>query len=472
MKRFQPQTARDYAVEAIAAVYSRRQFAADRLEALDARSQLDPREAGLATQLAYGTVRHTITISAVLKHVAEYEPARVKPLLRAILHCGAFQVIYLDRVPTYAAVDEAVEQAKRHAGKRGGAMVNAILRRLTKAIVAEPTEWKPSDPRLVRLDWSRARAFSQAVLPDPVQGTEARFLADASGAGARWCDRWTADHGSAEAASIAWAAQAEPPIVIQRNALGSDETWSTLSRSMSEASAGESAAPARDVLYSSRITDSLRAALHAGDVYVQDVTAHGVVDVLEPEADEQILDYCAAPGGKTIATAIRMRNRGRVVAADTSEDRLARLAQNATRLGLHCVTVHPWPADGAPGAADDVAIPDTFDAVLVDVPCSNTGVFARRPEARFNAIGRLLPALTELQLQLMQDAAKRVRVNGRLVYSTCSIEPSENEALLQRFLASNVGWRQTHQQLTLPQWGSACSAWRDGGYVARLERSE
>jgi 16S rRNA (cytosine967-C5)-methyltransferase len=197
---------------------------------------------------------------------------------------------------------------------------------------------------------------------------------------------------------------------------------------------------------------------------VQDTTAHAAAQAVEARPGEHVLDVCAAPGGKSIALALAMEDRGCVVACDTAPARLMRVDANVTRLGLNCVRTRLHGPTQADVGSDD----GKFDAALVDVPCSNTGVIARRPEARLGLTRQKLRSLVAVQRGLLQTAADWVRPQGRLVYSTCSIEPEENEQVVAAFLKTNAAWRLACEKTFVPAWGPRASDWRDGGYYAQF----
>jgi 16S rRNA (cytosine967-C5)-methyltransferase len=201
----------------------------------------------------------------------------------------------------------------------------------------------------------------------------------------------------------------------------------------------------------------------SGGCYVQDTSARAAVKVVQARRAERIADWCAAPGGKSIALAIDQRDTGMVAALDIDGPRLRRINENVERLGLKSVIV------GTHAEAAESGEP--FDAVLVDAPCSNTGVIARRPEARFSLNEVKLASLAALQKEILAAAAAAVRPGGRLVYSTCSIEPEENELAIAMFAQTHPGWTLEASELTLPRWGPRKSDWRDGGFAARLRRS-
>ncbi len=468
-----PVDGRVAAARAVAAALAGQGFAAAQLAAR--REQLAPREAALSLELAQGALRHLLTIEHVLPRVAAYDRRRTPHAVRAVLATAAYQVVWLDRVPIYAAVDAAVDAARAVAGGRASAMVNAVLRRLAAAIAERRASWVRLDPRQVRVNWEQACVFDRPVLPPPEPDGKrwSAHLAAATGERptrfAALVERW----GAAAAEAVAWASQACPPLVLQRNPLrATPEAFAAEVRALAGAAAefvGDAAVlPAGlPVLESPLFTE--------GRAYVQDHTAHAAALAVQASPGERILDLCAAPGGKTAALAGAMGNRGTVVACDRDGARLERVRKNIARLGLQNVEVRLIPADEVGLVADPdtaAARPDLgqFDAVLVDVPCSNTGVLARRPEARLGLTARKLASLIRLQERLLGRAAACVRPGGRLVYSTCSLEPEENEGVVAAFLATCAGWRLDAAELTRPTWGPRLADWRDGGYWARLIR--
>ncbi len=190
-----------------------------------------------------------------------------------------------------------------------------------------------------------------------------------------------------------------------------------------------------------------------GAFYIQDPSTLLAVDMLNPRPGEAVLDLCAAPGGKTTAIAAHMKNDGRVVATDIREDRLKQLRENCKRLGADCVEVMPLGTD----------VREKFDRVLADVPCSNTGVMRRRVDLRWRLQPRDLQATTKIQREILRQAARNVKPGGLLVYSTCSLEPEENEQMVKAFLERNRAFGLEAERALLP--------WRDGvdgAYVAAL----
>jgi len=462
---------RTAAALAVADALTGRQFAAEALREMRAAGRLAGREAGLALEVAQGAIRHLITIEHVLTSVARFPqvPAKlsraVPPDVRAVLTTAAYQVIWMDRVPPFAAVDQAVEVARRLAQPRAAGMVNAVLRRLSGAIAQRRAAWERLSAAQVRVGWDQACQFDRTVLP--VAGERAggaAHLSAATGERPRRYRYLVARYGPERAEAVAWASQALPAIVLQRHVLR--VTQEQFARNLRDAF-GQAVEFASDAAFVPLATDAVNApAFQQGLTYIQDTTAHAAALAVQAEPGERVLDLCAAPGGKSAALALQMRDQGEVVACDTAPERLLRVRDNATRLGLTCVRTRVLPADD-PNLPDDAP---PFDAALVDVPCANTGVIARRPEARLGLTTRKLRSLATAQAELLRRAARHVRPGGRLVYSTCSLEPEENERIVAAFLDENAEWRRDAEQTTLPAWGPRLADWRDGGYWARLRR--
>jgi 16S rRNA (cytosine967-C5)-methyltransferase len=204
--------------------------------------------------------------------------------------------------------------------------------------------------------------------------------------------------------------------------------------------------------------DRLERLLDDGVLAIQDPSAMLAVEVLAPKAGEAVLDLCASPGTKTTQIIEAMGDRGRVVASDRSPDKLEPIRQVVARRGIKSVEI--CLAEDAARTAPSGG----FDAALVDAPCSNTGVLARRVEARWRLRAHDIPELAALQVRLLGQAAGLLRPGGRLVYSTCSLEAEENEGVLEAFLAGRGGWDLVRCQQVFP------AADHDGGFVALLAR--
>jgi len=399
--------------------------------ALAAQSLSGP-DRGLCQELVYGVVRWQATLDWL---IARKTPGRQqKPALQDLLRLGLYQIFWLDRIPAHAAVHETVEQA-RHAGFGPQAgFINAVLRGCLREADATRKlleELKASDPAL---------GFSHPT----------------------WLvERWRAEFGDESTRRLlAW--DNTPPKVFARV-----NTLKTMAEKLLPQWRDENVDYdffARDWT-SENLVFELKShpplaslpSFRAGHFYLQDPSTLLAVHELDPQPGETILDLCAAPGGKTTYLAQRMGNQGRIAAHDVSAERLKRLDENCRRLGATCVeTVSDW--QSAIGNRQ-------FDKVLLDAPCSNTGVLRRRVDLRWRITPEEITRLRATQLELLQQAACSVRAGGVLVYSTCSLEPEENTAVVNDFLAGNPAFAQLRQRALTP-FGHGV----DGAFVAAMQR--
>jgi 16S rRNA (cytosine967-C5)-methyltransferase len=198
-----------------------------------------------------------------------------------------------------------------------------------------------------------------------------------------------------------------------------------------------------------------------GEFYVQDPSTLIAVDVLDPQPGESVLDMCAAPGGKTTYIAQKMQNRGRIIAADSSRERLGRLVENCSRLGVNIVSTLVCEGTRLGNCLHNAE----FDRVLLDAPCSNTGVLRRRVDLRWRIEEKEIARLAALQQELLATATKLTRPGGVLVYSTCSLEREENERVVERFSVQHPEFTLKTTRSTFPPWDTV-----DGAYIARFLR--
>ncbi len=428
----QPLSGRAAAIVALVPALDGRKFASEILRELRGSGQLDGREAALATEIAQGTIRHLVTIEHILAAVATYEPRRVSLRLRAILASATYQIVWMDRVPVFAAVDEAVNLARRQVRGRSPAMVNAVLRRLGRAIRQRVGPWERLNPEHIRTGWDRACVFDFPVLPPAANDLEA-YLAAATGEREQRFRRLCERLGPESAELVAWASQAVPVTVVQRHALRATTGAFEQSLRVSFGNEIDFAHGAAFLLPAAAIKDA--PAFQDGLIYVQDLTAHAAALAVDAQPDERILDLCAAPGGKTVTLANSMQNRGHIVAVDVSAPRLALLDASVARLGLSCVRTRLI----TPDAPDPAGAGPPCDAALVDVPCSNTGVIARRPEARRGLAPAKLRTLIAMQRELLRRAARCLRPAGASSTARAASNPKRTSRLSRILSAKTPG---------------------------------
>ena len=416
------------------------------------RSQLTARDRAFATELVYGTLRWRGRIDFYLSHLLDRDFDKLEPLVATALRLGAYQLLFSDRVPATAAVDESVRCARAAGAERATGLVNAVLRRLAaeRDTIALPT---------LELD-PVGHLVHDLSLP-------------------RWiAERWIEQFGAAEAAALARASNDPPPLTVRTNRrrVGVEDLLADVRSRFPEATRCRLAVDG--IILGRRGHPALDPSFLAGRFTVQDEASQLVVSLLDPQAGERVLDACAAPGGKTTAIAERLGDQGRVVAVDRHPRRLNLVQRAARRLGLGTIRTEErdatLPFDGSPGAA-------AFDRVLVDAPCSGLGALRRNADARWR-IGADDPArLAEVQLAILKNAADVLRPGGVLVYSVCTILPEENEAVVQAFLDDTGDYVRAPAGALPPEVRTVvgpdgymrCLPHRhdtDGFFAARLER--
>ena len=451
--------ARMAALEALRHVDSGGGFLREELHATFTRYALTPRDRALATQLAAGVLRHRRTLRLVLSHLRKGAGSRVgaiQPHLLSILELGAFQLLFLDRVPAYAAVNEAVEAAVRTGhgpgGKRVGGFVNGMLRGLGRLVVGHDPEGRPARDALPHPEGGVVR-LKEPVLPDE-RDSRAAYLGAAYSFPDWLVAGWLTVYGDATEELCRWSnrrprtfARLNPKCAGVRSLNGEGIlTPADLVPGPRPGSYDVSGLP----------LERLEALLAAGTLTVQDPSAMAPVEALAPAAGENVLDLCASPGTKTTQIVEAMGDRGRVVACDRTEEKLGPIRETVARRGLTSVTVC------LSSDAEKAAPAGGFDAALVDAPCSNTGVLARRPEARWRLRSEDMQELPRIQTVVLAQAAALVRPGGRLVYSTCSLQPEENDGVIQAFATGRGDWRLVRRELILP------SPDHDGAFWAML----
>lgn len=368
----------------------------------------DERDRSLASEIASGTLRWMGALDAVIQAYTRRPPAGLDAEVLDILRLGAYQLLHLERVPPHAVVSDAVELAREARKSSATALVNAVLRRIDRERDRLPLPIRP-DPA----ERGRAEDYLSLTLSHP------RWLAT------RWLDRVGFE------AAEAWAIfdNQPAPLTLRANTLvnGRDE----LARQLEALRVGTT--PARFAPHGLYVTGGSpfgTPLFERGAFLIQDEASQLVAEVAAARPGERVLDACASPGGKTVAMAGSMEDRGTLVAGDKRSRRVRLLAQTVTRSCARAVRLVRADADALPFGP-------VFDLVLLDAPCSGLGTLRRDPEIRWRRAETDLTALAEAQRRMLESAAAAVRPGGRVVYATCSSEPEENEDLVSAFLAEH-----------------------------------
>jgi len=513
-------SARAIAAEVLNRCDPKRNYASPILDGLLHKTEQRQR----ATDLVFGTLRNRGVLDAVIAAFSGRPVQRIQAGLLNIIRIGTYELVYSPATEEYAIVNEAVGNTKAVAGEKQAGFVNAVLRQIIRHISnrqiplaqghvrrtlphpSTPLRACPEEFEGVKKRCSSCRAktrhstghltverrrgttgceFDTDFLPDS-EASLAGYLSMAFSLPewlvTDWLDqfahpstslrvkrgtlpfmpprdtlRWSED----EVRQICFASNRRPSIYLRPNTLKT--TMDALAEKLRQAGVDlDMDADNSMIRIKSPQAVPQLPGFTAGEFIVQDITASQPVRMLNPQPDWTILDLCAAPGTKTTQLAEATDDAAKIIATDIDARRLEMVRENVTRLCIKSVDIIPY--DELFGMTN-IQIENSFDCVLLDVPCSNTGVLARRIEARYRINPAKMQGLSRIQAGLLDRAAHMVKPNGKICYSTCSIQKVENSKLVEDFLKKNKNFTLESEQLTLP---SAEGFDHDGGYTAIL----
>jgi len=414
-----------------------------------------------ASDLVFGTIRNRSAIDIVITKVADVPRERIPKIALNILRIAGYELIYSPATAEYAIVNEAVNQAKEIVGRRQSGFVNAVLRKICRSIVNRNTPLSQSDlQKTLPCGLRFGCEFNLDLLPNP-DAEPVSYLSGAFSLPAWLIKTWQVEFGLQQTQSICFASNRRPRLYVRVNTLKT--TTEALAESFRLEGINFEVLPEQSMI---RVTAggavSALPGFADGMFSIQDPTACRAVKLLKPQSGQVIADMCAAPGGKTTQLAQLMGNKGRIIATDIDAKRLEKVAENCKRLGITIVTTVPYDK-----FARAVSQSDCCDAILLDVPCSNTGVLARRCEVRLRISSKMVSDLSKIQAELLQSAGAMLKSKTRLCYSTCSIQRQENSEQVEEFLSKSKDFELELEDLTLP---SSDNFDCDGGYAAILRK--
>lgn len=361
---------------------------------------LDHRDGALCSRIAIGVLQNTAYLDHYIGCYCSMPLKKLDPRLLDILRLSAYQLLFMDKIPVSAAVNEGVSLCKKQVNAKASGLCNAVLRR-----IAENRESLPEIPGKPGADYLS------------VKYSHPKWL----------IEEMLDEHGYAFTEQALMANNMVPPVYAHSNPL---HEHAALTVSLAQLGAVDSQ-PEGSVVLSTTAGMTHMEAFKNGDFYIQDLAAKLAAIAGDAKPGMTVLDSCAAPGGKTIATAMLMENKGKIISCDIHDKKLRLIRENTERLGIDIVETR---AMDARKPYEDMA--EAFDLIIADVPCSGLGVIRRRPEIRQKSKAELdnLPAI---QLDILEGLAPCVKPGGAILYSTCTVRSKENELLVQQFLSKH-----------------------------------
>lgn len=370
-------------------------------------SKLSDKDKALTTALVYGVLQRDITLEYIISSMSSVKISKISKYILLILKLGIYQLVYMDKIPESAAVNESVKLAKKYGAKSTG-FVNAILRNVARGNIKKPED---KYDRLA-FEYSFPRELAK---------------------------KWIEDFGEEDALPLMQAMNEVAPMCVRVNTLKT--TVEKMTAVLPNATLGKYSANAL-------ITDGFdvqnSVEYKSGFITIQDEAAMLACEILEPKKGELVMDLCAAPGGKSTYLAQIMENDGEILSFDIYEHKIKLIEENARRLGIDIIS-----ASVGDACVFNEKYKDCADKVLADVPCSGLGIIRKKPEIK--KAYKQDNNLAEIQYKILENAALYLKSGGELVYSTCTVAKEENENIVNRFLAAHKEFEAVDIKKYLPK---------------------
>jgi 16S rRNA (cytosine967-C5)-methyltransferase len=417
--------------------------------------KLERIDASLTTEIVYGTIQRLNTIDYFLNRFVQKGLTKLEPWVRSLLRLSFYQLYYLDKIPEHAAVHEAVAIAKRKGHQGISGMVNGVLRNVI-------------------------RNKADLKVPDHLSAVERIALEHSH---PQWMvSRWIKQYGEKTAEDICRSNNEPPRVSVRVNTMRHDPQSMAKLMAHNGLSVRRSALSPSGIIVEGSGNMALTDWYKEGDISIQDESSMLVAEVVRPEPGMEVLDCCAAPGGKTAHMAEKMKDRGVIYAVDIHPHKQKLIQEQAARLGLGIVETVIHDAQSLPDRFAD----GSFDRILLDAPCSGLGVIRRKPDLKWNKEESEIADISQLQYDILCSVQRLLRADGILVYSTCTIEYEENQGLIQKFLGAHPEFElETALDELLPDEGGEASRrsslpgtiqilphdfHSDGFFIARLRK--
>lgn len=400
---------RKVAVKALIKINTELSYSNITLNTIFTETGIEGSDKALATALVYGVLERKITLDYVLSKFIKTSLKKVSPFCLEVLRAALFQIMFMDKIPQSAAVNEAVKLVKNSKESRNSGFVNAVLRNILRA---------------------------ENLLPKGNSVTELSIIYSCPES---IIESFVNDYGLDNAISLLKSSLEPAPLTLKINTLKTD-----VEAFKSELSVECSDTDINGAIILKHGFDISKNLLYSeGKFFVEDLASQKAIKILAPKPSERMLDMCAAPGGKSFSSAILMENKGEVIACDIYEHKCALIEKSAKRLGLDIVK--PRVCDAT---FFNIEL-GKFDCILCDVLCSGLGIIRRKPEIKYKSFDEF-SKLPEIQYKILNNAKNYLKDGGRILYSTCTLRKAENEDVVNKFLAENADFTLEYSHTFMP----------------------
>lgn len=404
------------------------------------RNKLTEKDIGLISEITYGVTTWKLTLDSIIKKYSKIRLKKISPWILNILRMGIYQIIFLDKIPKSAAVNESVNLSKRYGHTSSSNFVNAILRKVDKKDYEELFQIKDDVERV-----SKTTSMPEWIIKELMKNNKMDKVEE-----------------------ICKNSNLKPKITIRVNRI--KKTPSELKLKLDERNIEYSETKIEEFINLKKVKNIENLDLFKeGYFTIQDLSAGLTAISLNPKPNEYVLDACSAPGGKTTHIAELMQNKGKIEAWDIHEHRVKLVQKNAKRLGIDIIKT-----DVQDAMEFNEKYVEKFDKILLDVPCLGIGVIKRKPDIKWQRKQEDIEKITNIQKKILQNCSKYLRPNGILVYSTCSILEDENMAIIEEFLNENKEFEKTNIVINQKEINGEITIMpneeQDGFFICKLQK--
>lgn len=404
------------------------------------KNKLDDRDIGFISEIVYGVTSWKLTIDEIIKKYSKLKLKKISPWILNILRMGIYQIVFLDKVPKSAAVNESVNLAKRYGHKGSSNFVNAILRKVEKKDYEAFFEIENPIERISKTTSMPVWMIEELLKENDIEKVE----------------------------EICKASNIKPKVAIRINRLKTNKQ--ELENLLKERDIVFKEGKLEDFLILEKTKNIEQLDLFKqGYFTVQDEGAGLIAKVVDPKPNELVLDACSSPGGKTTYMAELMENKGEIIAWDLHPHRVQLVEENAKRLNIHIIKTECQDA-----MVYKKEYTEKFDKILLDVPCLGIGVLKRKPDIKWKRKPEDIEEIMQIQQKILETCSKYLKAKGQMVYSTCSIFREENDKVIEKFLEKNQNFEYTKIKMSKIENMDKIQLYQneetDGFFICKLQK--